>query len=204
MVFSYRYLELARLACLEMLNQKHDPNFSIENLYIPTVYNIKHAIEIVLKELRIVAEGSYSEGHDSSKLLDDLERCISFKKINKAQREALSKLQKEPLPKEKEKRIERKQQEVFLKISPEKSFGKFKNLLLKYHKVEFLKGKIENSYSIEDSQNDAFRYPTNSMSIQLNYEQISKRIKAEDIEQIRKDVDELTSVYLDFALMLLL
>ena len=82
-IFALNYLRIAELACVEMLKNEdadHYEEFSIQDLYIATIYNTKHAIEIILKELKISLDGSFSEGHDSRKLLEELEHAIEYKR----------------------------------------------------------------------------------------------------------------------------
>ena len=81
--FSQSYLQIAKLACQELIeskHNKHDDNifweYHIEDLIIPIIYNAKHGIEIFIKTINLIIDNKYDEGHNIHKLFDGLKQKI--------------------------------------------------------------------------------------------------------------------------------
>ena len=73
-LFFLGYLSMAKLGCEEMLKEKSD--YDIEDLYISTIYNFKHAIEIFLKTIVVILEERKLIKHEETH--DQLETFKSF------------------------------------------------------------------------------------------------------------------------------
>ena len=191
-LFFLGYLSMAKLGCEEML--KENSNYNIEDLYISTIYNFKHAIEIFLKAIIVILEERKLIKHEETH--DQLETFKSFfKTIDKNKKDIINTIDK----------IEASD-EVWEMIKLET--GKMDNLtnkvlelIKKYQTVSFLKEKIEQDYSIEDGVNDVFRYPQNKMKIDLNYKDIIKRIREKDISDLYKDVNTADEVFIKLLLI---
>ena len=191
-LFFLGYLSMAKLGCEEML--KENSNYNIEDLYISTIYNFKHAIEIFLKAIIVILEERKLIKHEETH--DQLETFKSFfKTIDKNKKDIINTIDK----------IEASD-EVWEMIKLET--GKMDNLtnkvlelIKKYQTVSFLKEKIEQDYLIEDGVNDVFRYPQNKMKIDLNYKDIIKRIGEKDILDLYKDVNTADEVFIKLLLI---
>ena len=84
--YTYGYLSLARVGIEKLEEENKTPGTvtSFENyfsyrkkyLLIPIIYNIKHAIEIILKALKIQVDKKYIKSHDIVDLNEALKRSI--------------------------------------------------------------------------------------------------------------------------------
>ena len=191
-LFFLGYLSMAKLGCDEMLKENSD--YNIEDLYISTIYNFKHSIEIFLKTMIVVLEErkivKQEEKHDQ---LDVFKGFIQI--ITKNKRDIINTIDKV-----------KENDEIWEMIKFET--GKMDNLtnkvlelIKKYQTMSFLKEKIGQDYSIEDSVNDVFRYPQNKMKIDLNYEDIIKRIDKKDITSLYIDVINASNVFIKLLLI---
>jgi hypothetical protein len=191
-LFFLGYLSMAELGCKEMLKEESD--YNIEDLYISTIYNFKHAIEIFLKTMVVILEErkliKQEEKHDQ---LDVFKGLIQT--INKNKKDIIDIIGK----------VE-EGDEIWEMIKFET--GKMDNLtnkvlelIKKYQTMSFLKEKIGQDYSIEDSVNDVFRYPQNKMKIDLNYKDIIKKIDKKDITMLYIDVISASNVFIKLLLI---
>jgi len=191
LIFSNNYLSLAELACREMLEHKYnkfddnrsDPAFNTPDLFISTIYNIKHSAEIFIKNLRIILKGKLeNKGHNTKELFKLLKKEINLNHIKKV-------IEKEFLNKEvKDQYLSAAYRETDFS---ETWLRSIEALIFKYQHCKFLKDKILDNYSIEDEDNTAFRYPENNLVIKLDYEKIISRINKDDTREILNDIYEL-------------
>jgi len=201
--FANGYLELARLACVEIIGHKNSKysrsakgkpkrilhEFELKEIFIPALFNTKHGIEVLLKTLivnllnkEMLEKGDYS--HNIEEIFNRLEaqEHLQEKKINDST-EFTNK--------------------YFTKGSGSKNIFQdwkkdmlaLKELVYKYHNLDFLKEKIKADYSIEDQENTAFKYPTNNLKIQLDYKNMVSRLKKEDVEILLMDINSLKSIF---------
>lgn len=201
--FAQSYLIIALLACDEMIENKYkeqSPNsedevvkkyglkpklidkYAIHVLFLPSIYNAKHGIEVFIKTLKkIVGVDKIPKDHNAVELFEKLKGLVKEGHIQKVitDKEAANPSDADlPVAKKDLRNIKK-----YINILEE--------LVIKYQCCDFLKGKIENDFEIEDGDNTAFRYPENSLKIQMNYEEILLRITKEDIEKIKKDIEAL-------------
>lgn len=183
---------MASLGCEEML--KEESEYKIEDLYISTVYNFKHAIEIFLKTMIVVLEErkivKQEEKHDQLEVFKSVIQIIL-----KNKKDIIDTIDKV-----------KENDEIWDMIKLETGkidelTNKVLELIKKYQTMSFLKEKIGQDYSIEDSVNDVFRYPQNKMKIDLNYEDIIKRIREKDILDLYKDVNIADEVFIKLLLI---
>jgi len=196
-LFCDNYITIAELACREMIHQRYATSWHKEkgdigpkrfwpyNLYISTIYNLKHSIEIFLKYFIIIIEDKIPEigknGHDIEKCLEIFKNKYKVDLINKTIQKAYD-----------DKRESRRVLEP-AKIETEFSKEWMENIAkisLKYFKCEDVKKKIKD-FDLKDISNDAFRYPKNKLFIDINYSEIVNRITKEDIGKVLKDIGEL-------------
>ena len=187
--FSQSYLQIAKLACQELIHPKHNKRSDVksfwqyhtEELIIPIFYNIKHGIEIFIKTLILIIDNKNNPDkpdaiHDIYKLFNGLKQ--KFKK-----------LKLKPCVLEKD-QITQKMIDNF----PE-DIDKIEKLIQEFYKVELLKSKIGNDFTIYDIQNDIFRYPNNKALIEVNWEETLPRFKKEEIEELKNNIKKLYNLF---------
>lgn len=164
--FGMSFLFLADLACSEMRKEKNAEFYSAE-LYIATIYNIKHGIEVNLKSLIVLLEEKEIlkklEHHNQEEILNELHRLIGENKIMALVKKLTEKHKND------ENWVFKKGENIDLIMLD------MVKLVSKYHKCDFLKDKIGTDFIIEDTSNTAFKYPQNSLLIKLDYEKIIKK-----------------------------
>lgn len=194
------YLEIANTACnsisdIHISLKKEDQKKvkgakeKIEKLYFPILFNIRHSIEVLLKTLIFVSfEKKYvdesNRTHDIEELFNEIKDKISVSDMQ-GEIEKFCQI------------IEADDMKVYFKKAKEKmpSFWKdLESIVKKYVQLDFLKDKILNNYSIYDFENTAFKYPTNNLSIQLDYANLIKNVDIKDIIEIIKDVRKLEEI----------
>lgn len=193
--FALGYLALAELACTELVEKKyhggdHEEDFNIETLYIPALFNFKHGIEIFLKALgieflnkEVLNQSDYS--HDIEEIFSRIKKEISVERIKKA-----------------DEKYKNKNPEDKSDLKGNLIFTELENLIKKYQNLDFLKEKIGTDYLIRDWDNTVFKYPTNSLNIQLNYEKISSRFTEKDAIKLLTDILMLINILLRFRILL--
>lgn len=191
-LFFLGYLSMAKLGCEEML--KENSNYNIEDLYISTIYNFKHAIEIFLKTMIVILEErklvKREENHDQLEVFKGFIQIII-----KNKNDIINTIDK---VKENDKMWE------MIKLETGKMdnlTNKVLELIKKYQTMSFLKEKIGQDYLIEDGVNDVFRYPQNKMKIDLNYKNIIERIEKEDVLKIEEDILNASVVFIKLLLI---
>lgn len=195
--FTLGYLHLARLACLEIKGKKYtesikegDDEFGTKSIYIPALFNLKHGIEIFLKTFSI--EFLNKESIDQSDYSHDIENIFSKLKDNigeKRLRGAIEKYEKEN-PKNRE------------LLSAKSIFDKLEDLVKKYQNLDFLKEKIGTDYIIRDTDNTAFKYPANNLSILIDYEKVSTKFHIIDAEKLEIDIVILEKIFWQLYVLL--
>ncbi|MCK5061075.1 hypothetical protein KAR28_00830 [Candidatus Parcubacteria bacterium] len=196
--FSQNYFNLAELALREMLGKEYDvfdgkmahkvSAYTPGNTLIAAVYNIKHGIEANIKTLIIFVnkklQGS-EKIHNSKELFNVLKNKLNLAKIKKEIKNAhLANPNDTDLS--------------FAEIEADFSdewLEKIEKLTYKFQHLEFLKNKIGNDFEIEDTDNTVFRYPSNSMKIELDYPEIIAKFTEDDIKKILDDVYELKNAF---------
>lgn len=157
MGFSLAYLDLANQGCKKMLLSKDSDKF----LTIPVVYNIKHALEGIVKFFTKLLKNDYDQGHDLRKLFR------GFKSLCKDKMSAEDKTELE-------------------KIISELEYITYKYFNL--HIIERYLNPI-NILSIEDYENTFLRYPEKSkIFLHIDFDDIAKKISEEDVKEIQEDI----------------
>lgn len=193
--FGMSYLYLADLACKEM-QKKEDREYYAGELYIATIFNIKHGIEVNLKSLIVLLEdrqiSKKLEHHNQEEIMNEFHRLIGEKKIINLI---------ETLTKKNENNAEW----IFKEIKGKKdiilTMLDMAKLVSKYHQLSFLKDKISSDFIIEDTNNTAFKYPQNNLLIKLDYKEIIKKIDKVAILKIAIDVSELLNYFLTLNML---
>lgn len=194
-LFCDGYLKLAELSCKEMIDQKYSmfqnrergPNaFWIYDLYIPTIYNLKHSIEIFLKYFCIILTDQIPDlDHNIEKFLSIFTEKSQLTKINKIVKKAYAD--------KKESRYSLSTAEMETNYS-EEWLNNLSKITLKYFYCEDVKQKI-GKFDLIDVKNDGFRYPLNNLKINLNYSDLVHRIDKKDVAVVLSDIYELKNSF---------
>ncbi len=174
--FADAYLELAVIG-FEKVQKLNSENFIDKFLIIPSLFNFKHGIEIMLKTLSI---RFLNKSHlDRSDLTHDIhEIFVQFKarvKKEEVEKAAAEFIRKNPdVPSE--------------DVSYGNMFQGLEELVVKYITLDIIKSKIKSSdLTFEDHDNTALRYPSNTLNVQLNYKEVVERITKAEILEMRVD-----------------
>lgn len=187
--FALGYLHIAELAFEEILTEKHEnSDYSIEEIFIPGLYNLKHGIEIVLKALDITLfEKDELKGGDYTHNINDIFSKLKDGVNRKSLNEALKELNKQNPDSEEE------------ISSVDAILSELEIIIKKYHNLDFLRKRLEREdYSVVDSDNTALKYPVNSLVIQINYENLSKKFTEDDVIESLKDTIKLQTIFYKF------
>lgn len=166
-IFYYSFLNIAKNSCDNIIVKKN----LLENdkfISIGIIYNIKHSLEIVVKAL----SRTFSDGKiDKSDYGHNIKELIKdFKKRNKKK----------------------------IKESSDLSSGidRLEEIMLKYYELSFLKNYFKDSFNINDIENTFFKYPENKVNIKVDYSEFLSKINMSDIESIKTDINEISSIIL--------
>jgi len=200
--FSHSYFSFAQLGCEELIehkytwswsdiskdppilgSQKKFPTYTKEHLLIPVLYNIKHGIEIYTKTLMKILDIDSPKEHDSKKLFNQIKIVISKGGIKSLFERAYK-------DNSADSNLELALKEVNDILSHRVAVEHF---IMKYQRLEILKGKLDENYVIDDDQNTAFRYPENRLKLVLDYNAILSRITDDDLEELLNDVKSIWS-----------
>ena len=182
--YSQSYLEIAKLACMELLKSKHGKRglksqwkYQIGDLIIPIFYNTKHGIEIFIKTISLITSDKKEKGHDIHKLFENL--IQEFKKV---------KLQ--PFEDSEGNKITQEMIDNF-----QNNINKILELVDEFYTVGLLKSKIKGDFLILDTKNDIFRYPDNKASIRINWEEVLPKFTLKDIKELKVKIDEIYRLF---------
>jgi hypothetical protein len=169
-IYSVVYLDLADAGCVRWLTQKDKNNW----LVIPIVYNVKHAMEITLKAFkRISSDEDVDKSHDLLKLFKNLKSVLKNKIKNKDNRKELSDI-----------------------------LNKLEVLVYKYYGLFIIRQYFAEKMGViffEDFDNVLLKYPEKTqVNLIVNFKEVVNQIKTTDIEIIREDIKEITSLLTDF------
>ncbi len=182
--FSQSYLQMAKLACQEIIEPKHNKRDGVKSfwsyypkdLIIPILYNVKHGIEIFVKTISLIIDEEYDEGHNIKELFGKLKR--KFKKVKlqpcKKGGNVITSETIDDFPK-KLKEIEK--------------------LVNEFYFVEILREKLDKNFVIHDKQNDIFRYPDNKASVKINWEVVLPKFNEKDIQSLKNKIDKLYELF---------
>lgn len=196
LVFSQSFLKIAEIGAREMRDKKYDSTSTIEDLYVATIYNIKHGIEAFTKSILVILGdtllGKEDYSHDSVKEFMKVFDVIGKSKLEEVINQIQLTYNNDP--------------KFLLKDSlsyPDLLFklGKMGGLVHEYYTCSFIKDKIGSDYDVADTKNDAFRYPQNSLKVKLDYQKIIGRLNRTDIQKLIEDILELESVLYTFWLI---
>jgi len=193
--FSQSYFNLAELALREMIDKKYNNEktlkvlaYTPDRILIPALYNIKHGIESNIKTLIIFVnkklQGS-EKIHNTKELFDVLKNKIKLNKIKKEIKDAY-----DANPNDQDLSIADMEADF-----SDEWLANIEKLTYKFQHLEFLKTKIKTDFEIEDIDNTVFRYPSNSLKIELDYPEIIARFTEKDIREVLVDVYELKNSF---------
>jgi len=178
--FSQSYLQIAKLACQELIGPKHNKRdndntfweYHIEDLIIPIIYNTKHGIEIFIKTISLIIDNKYDEGHDIHKLFYGLKQKI--KKLDlKPRAIGGDKITKE-----------------MINNFP-KHIDETEQLVKEFYGVLLLKPGIKDDFVVYDVKNDIFRYPENKTLVQINWGKVLPRFNIDEVKKLKAGIEKL-------------
>ncbi|MBU1016740.1 MAG: hypothetical protein ABIJ36_00595 [Patescibacteria group bacterium] len=159
------YLALAYIGVEEMREKKYcnqptllwrvsKQTYDAKLLLIPIIWNIKHAIELVLKTHSVTFQKGYFKTHNLRDLKDGLAKILSIQNQSK-----------------------------------DKKFDELVRIVDKYYSIRIFNGKLLNSQTAFDTDNDIFRYPEgNKAKFELNLK-LFGTITDEELVGLQKEVD---------------
>jgi hypothetical protein len=193
--FSHNYLGIAILGCDEILNAKHYKNllnvplhsyeYGHHELFIAIIFNIKHGIEVFTKTLKIILADELNKSekhHNIVELFKILQKEIKKHNIINT---IIEEQKKDPTNHELNFIIRDLDniKERLLEVE---------TIVKKYYKCDFLKDKLDsNLFTIEDIDNTTFKYPENSLKINIKYGEVLSKLSDSDIEEAREDAKKL-------------
>ncbi|MCX6731561.1 MAG: hypothetical protein NTX55_01060 [Candidatus Parcubacteria bacterium] len=186
--FSQSYLQIAKLACQELIEPKHNKRdndntfwkYCVEDLIIPIIYNTKHGIEIFIKTINLIINNKYDEGHDIHKLFDGLKQKIE--KLN---------LRPRTIGDDK---ITQEMIDDFPKHVDETE-----QLVKEFYEVRLLKPRIKDDFVVCDVKNDIFRYPENKALVRINWREVWSRFNIDEIKELKIKVEKLYDLLNDIG-----
>lgn len=177
--FAQNFLFISKISCEKMLEK----DCYIIPLFLPTLYNIKHGIEVFIKSAMVLITecelGKEDRKHSAVELFERLKIIINYELIKKVIEDAHKKN-----PDDNDFKNASKD---FLPGLPQR-IESLDKLVAKYQNCEIIKDKIGNYFEIDDEDNTAFRYPENNLKIKLNYDMILINIKTNDVVELLDDV----------------
>lgn len=177
--FAFRYIQLARLGFYEIFKEKYKsdlPNYEVQAFYIPSLFNLKHGLEILLKAIYIdffdkTEFGGDDYTHDVNKIFCKFKSEIINNKMIKSFDD-----------------LKRDNPNIVKRYDSLQSLvDELGKMVKKYYEMDFLKEKISNNYFIIDGDNTVFKYPTNNLSIYLDYGNLEKNFTKKDASDFYTD-----------------
>ena len=198
--FAQSYVYSARLLCDQMTQNPQD----ITKIFIPTMYLLKHGIETFIKLVFIILNDELGDGHrihDSRKLIkkmgDLIAPNITVIKVKLKQNLSAEQLSSSP--------DAGKIVDLKTAISSIPTLSADLNLLtqlvLKYYHCDIVRDKIVIT-SIEDTQNDFFRFPDNAIKVWVDYDSVLDALSVDDIRQIEADAVKLYDTFNNLGFLL--
>lgn len=161
-VFTLSFFNLAAAGCqkLESLESLSDED---KQMFISIIFNIRHGLEVLIKTfMAIINDEKYriENIHDVESLMEKLQKKITGQKLKKKVKDELS-----------------------------KSLSELENFLTKYTAQEYIKPYLQKeNFEILDTQNTLFKYPENSVSIQIDYSEVLAQFTLVDLKNITSDI----------------
>jgi len=127
---------------------------------------------------------SNDQTHDTERLFKELKQKIN---IGEIQQKAVNFCKNEPSDKF----------SVFIRENSDALpvfFKRLEGLVDKYSHLYFFKEYILNDFKLDDFENTAFKYPTNSINVDLDYLAILSRIDEKHIREILTDIELLKKI----------
>lgn len=186
-IFGQSYFLIARLACQELLStsakkysksSKNDSPYDKADLFVATVFNVKHGIEVFIKAISLFVYGEYREGHNIHELFAEVKQKISKLRVVLPEQRFYNSLTQEEID------------------NFPKDLDQIELVVLYFYNLDFLKPKIGQLYKIKDVQNDIFRYPDNKAEVQIDWGTLlTSRIDLVDIQQIFQKLEETDELF---------
>lgn len=76
----------------------------------------------------------------------------------------------------------------------DKEVDKLEKIVEKYNEINFLTNYLKESFSVYDQKNTFFKYPEHEAMIIVDYSKLSSKINRYDMEEIKKDIDNVIKI----------
>ena len=172
-LFSSSYLDIAECGCDKFLEKERgkNENYFDKFIVISIVFNIKHALEVIIKFFtKISVKENYKPNHNLDELFKE------FKNVEKK------------ITKEKDKKRLRKNLESL------------QLFVYEYYRLKLFQEHAGEDYDflIEDNKNTFLRYPEESeVKFIMDFSSIVEKIEIHDIETIKKDIEKIRKIMFD-------
>jgi hypothetical protein len=195
--FAHSYLCMATLGCEEMMSHKyeeegHSSVYKYKNnfIFIPTLYNVKHGIEVFTKFLRVTFSEKLRKNdthHDVHELFKVVKEDLlkNEKKISEVINDELSKR-----PRDVNLQMAKRDLQNF-----QTYLNDLEKLVWKYYSCQIIDEQIRTRFTIEDVSNTLFRYPENNVSIKIDYEDMFSSISETKAREIYDDTMKLIDAF---------
>jgi len=170
-LFAWGYLEIAESGCDKFLEKDkgdEDKEFLNSTIIISIVFNIKHALEIVIKSFNKTINGNFDKTHNINNLFKSFENKI------------LSKIKDPKDIKETKKDLE-----------------SLSLIVYHYYELKLFQEHFQkkSDFIIEDPKNTFLRYPENNeqegVAFVINFYDVIERIKDGEVQEMKEDVEEI-------------
>jgi hypothetical protein len=174
--FTESYFEAAKLLFLK--SRESNKNYFL----IPAFFSLRHGIECFLKFLSISLNGDKKKKHDIEYLFQRLEEELNKKDIKNTYKLVIGIKKQKNCPDYKD------------LIKATRSFFKNKEKIIKiikkYQDCEYIKKYCNQEQSINDKNNEIFRFPDRKEieKNKINYEKFTKNFKKKDYNDVLKDI----------------
>ena len=191
--FSWAFLDVAEFSCDFWLNavkkREYSGKTSVRS-YLAIIFNIKHSLELFLKRCIVSYTGNLDKkdyGHDLESFYEKFLQ-IDFQKIQTAIKSKPESL-RENHPLFVARHILSKPKSLQKKVD---TLG---DLVDRYYHLRFSRNFKKVGIILRDVENTAFRYPENSLAVDIDYLDLIERISFADFNDLREDITLLTWCY---------
>ncbi len=173
--YSMYFTEATETLAKELLRKPTDPNSSGTLVVIPTIYLLRHSLELLIKLSYKILDQKITIDHDIYKQFKSLESdLLNFEIDVKATAQKYS------------------VQEITVKEFNKDTINKFSGIVYKYHyQFPLLNSLKKDDFYIEDTGNELFKYPE-ANNIRFSFSpSIMLGISDEDKQDILEDIEVL-------------
>lgn len=181
------YLYSAGLLCDAMVSSKRN----IAGSFFPTMYLTKHGIEVFIKMAFVILDDELDRGHrhhDSKKLFEKLGASLTAKRTLIERGLSARLTAEQSLSQPDSGKIANLEVAIKILHNLARDIDHLLELVSKYRNCEIVVDKLS-PVSVQDPQNDFFRFPDNTASIDIDYDRLLESLSVEDFQGIKSDIE---------------